>query len=68
MNVKVVAFIAFKSAFDYIDWTALWRMLEADNVTKKIITLLKSITARPALCAYEMVISRTQNQDWGQAR
>ncbi|RXN27394.1 hypothetical protein ROHU_020086 [Labeo rohita] len=38
----VIAFIDFKSAFDCIDWTALWRTLEADHVPPKIISLLKS--------------------------
>ncbi|KAI2650200.1 putative 149 kDa protein [Labeo rohita] len=38
----VIAFIDFKSAFDCIDWTVLWRTLEADHVPPKIISLLKS--------------------------
>lgn len=37
----VIAFIDFKSAFDCIDWTTLWRTLEAEHVPKKITTLLK---------------------------
>lgn len=37
----VIAFIDFKSAFNCIDWTTLWRTLEAEHVPKKIITLLK---------------------------
>ncbi|RXN18971.1 hypothetical protein ROHU_007542 [Labeo rohita] len=38
----VIAFIDFKSAFNCIDWTALWRTIEADHVPLKIISLLKS--------------------------
>ncbi|KAL0153085.1 hypothetical protein M9458_051610, partial [Cirrhinus mrigala] len=38
----VIAFIDLKPAFDCIDWTALWRTLEADHVPPKIISLLKS--------------------------
>lgn len=41
-QLTVIAFIDLRSAFDCINQTALWRMLEAEHVPKKIFTLLKS--------------------------
>lgn len=37
----VLVFIDFKSAFDCIDWPALWKALEAEHIPGKIILLLK---------------------------
>lgn len=38
----VIAFIDFKSAFDYIHWPALWEMLEVEHLPRKIIQLLQA--------------------------
>lgn len=37
----VIIFIDFKSAFDCIDWPALWRALAAEHIPAKIIELLR---------------------------
>jgi hypothetical protein len=39
----VVVFIDFKSAFDCIDWAALWRSLEVEHIPPKIVALLKAV-------------------------